>query len=169
MCDKSIILQENDLEPKVLLNVIIKPTLTYIDLGGMDAETIVFNIAKQESSCGKYIRQLGYGDGSLEGAFGIYQCELKTYYDIYDSYLSYHHDLIEKVDSLKIKSLTDAENLMYNLPYATAICRVHLYRFKEKLPKYDDIEGQAKFWKKYYNTELGKGEEPDFIFNASRF
>ena len=36
-------------------------------------------------------------------------------------------------------------------------------RDKYSLPKHDDLDGQAKYWKRVYNTRLGKGTESHFI------
>ncbi len=153
----------------VLVDVIIRPTLSYLELGSRNAEQLILDTAKQESACGHYLRQIGYDITSSGGAFGIYQCELKTYYDILDNYLKYRPELATKVHNLKIHSISDAENLMYNLPYATAICRIHYLRVKEKLPDSRDVTERARYWKKYYNTPKGKGIEQEFIDNYKRY
>ena len=40
-------------------------------------------------------------------------------------------------------------------------CRLHLLRCPGPIPA--SIEGQAAYWKQYYNTPLGKGRPEDFI------
>ena len=55
------------------------------------------------------------------------------------------------------------DQLKGNLYYAVAMCRIHYYRVSEALP--NDLEGMARYWKKYYNTELGKGTVEEFIHN----
>jgi hypothetical protein len=37
------------------------------------------------------------------------------------------------------------------------MCRVHYLRVKEALPTENDAAGMASYWKRYYNTVLGKG------------
>jgi hypothetical protein len=53
------------------------------------------------------------------------------------------------------------DNLLLNDEYSIIIARMKYYLIPEKLPK--DIQGLAEYWKKYYNTELGKGEVGEFI------
>ena len=132
---------------------VIRPILQYLDLWSKNAENLVFGTACQESNCGEYIRQIGCKDEV--GAFGIYQMELATHNDIWDNFLKYKPQLAEKIQALKIPGLTDAKNLEYNLAYSTAMCRIHYYRVPSAIP--DGLYGQAQYWKKYYNTELGKG------------
>jgi hypothetical protein len=54
-----------------------------------------------------------------------------------------------------------AEDLVRNDKLAICMCRVKYFQVKEGLPS--DLEGWARYWKKYYNTPLGKGTEEDFI------
>ena len=37
------------------------------------------------------------------------------------------------------------------------MCRVHYYRKPAALPHYGDAEAMTAYWKRYYNTRLGKG------------
>jgi hypothetical protein len=53
------------------------------------------------------------------------------------------------------------DNLLYNDSYSIIIARMKYYLIPEKLP--NDLQGLAEYWKKYYNTELGKGEVEKFI------
>ena len=56
-----------------------------------------------------------------------------------------------------------------NLPFQIIMARLYYYRFSEALPAYDDIEGLAKYWKKYWNTELGAGTVGEAIVNYYRY
>lgn len=70
-----------------------------------------------------------------------------------------------------------SEALITNLLYATAMARVHYYRVPEALPKRkamtkwvspeireeDYLQELAAYAKKYYNTELGKATEEDYL------
>lgn len=150
---------------KQLREEIIKPILEYLELYNKNAENLLVGTACQESHAGEYIRQLGCkGD---VGAFGIYQMEIATHNDIWNNFLKYKKDLASKIESLKIVGLSIQDNLKYNLAYATAMCRIHYYRVKEAIP--DNIYGQAKYWKKYYNTELGKGTIEEYQQNYNKF
>ena len=58
-------------------------------------------------------------------------------------------------------SLIEWEHLRYN-PYLSLIFTRLLYRFvKEPIPS--TIEDRAKYWKKYYNTEAGKGTPEHYL------
>ncbi|XP_072040074.1 uncharacterized protein, partial [Amphiura filiformis] len=45
--------------------------------------------------------------------------------------------------------------------YSAIAARLYLSNIKPAIPK--DLEAQAAYWKKYYNTEAGAGTEQDFI------
>lgn len=108
-----------------------------------------------ESDCGKYIKQIN------GPACGIFQIEPNTAKDIQENFIKYKPELRQLHDKFYIKSLTLEENLMYNLAYSIFMCRIFYMRFKEPIP--DLIEEQAKYWKKYYNTKLGKGNVNTYI------
>ena len=144
---------------------LIRPVLDKIGLWSKNAEDLLVGTACQESACGKYIRQLGC-KGNV-GAFGIYQMELATHNDILANFLKYKPTLAEKVKALRIPTMSDAENLEYNLAYATAMCRVHYYRIPKPIP--DGVYGQAQYWKEYYNTKFGKGTIEEYQQNWNKF
>lgn len=144
---------------------LIRPVLEKLGLWSKNAEDLLVGTACQESSCGQYIRQLGCKGNA--GAFGIYQMELITHNDIWDNFLKYKPDLMRKVKELKIASLSDAENLEYNLAYATAMCRIHYYRIPSAIP--DGIYPQAQYWKRYYNTLKGKGTIEEYQQNWNKY
>ena len=41
------------------------------------------------------------------------------------------------------------------------MCRLKYKNVPKKLPK--TVEGMANYWKKYFNSELGKGDPEEFI------
>jgi hypothetical protein len=47
--------------------------------------------------------------------------------------------------------------------YAAAMCRVFYLRVPERLPQADDSAAMARYWKRYYNTHLGKGTVEGFL------
>ena len=112
------------------------------------AVNLLLGTAAVESDMGEYLHQ-------IKGpALGIYQMEPATVNDIYVHYLHYRPSLMKIIDRYKI-SMVDMNNLVGNLYYATAMARVHYLRVAEALPKADDIEGLASYWKRYYNTSKG--------------
>lgn len=143
---------------------VVGPILEHIGLWSQAAENLVLGTAAQESHMGEYLVQLGNGP-----ALGIYQIEPATHDDIYRSYLNYKPPLRSKVTSLLTKELTKKHNLVFNLAYSTAICRVIYYRVPASLPDSGDVHGLAEYWKKYYNTVSGAGTVQEFIENYNKY
>lgn len=144
------------MNPKQLKEIIIKPALEAIAAYSPAALSLVFGTACVESNCGEAIRQEPSGP-----ALGIFQMELDTHQDIFENYLSYNPILREKVLKLFCPGMTVEQNICCNLMYAAAMCRIHYLRFPGEIPQ--SIEGQAEYWKKYYNTSKGKGSVAGFI------
>jgi len=139
-----------------LREYIIRPTLIELDMYSQDAENLIAGTIAQESQMGEFIKQIGGGP-----ALGICQMEPATHNDIIDNYLSYRPELMERLEG--IGKFCDANEMIYNLRYAVAMCRIHYYRQKGAIPS--SVEGQAAYWKSGYNTEQGKGAIMDYIYN----
>ena len=151
------------METSHLREYVIRPTLEYLGLWSESAENLLLGTAAQESHMGKYLVQLG------GPALGIYQIEPATHTDVYESYLKYKQELKNKVESLLTTALFKEQNLIFNLAYSSAICRVIYYRKPASLPDADDVEGLAQYWKKHYNTVLGAGTVGEFIANYNHY
>ena len=52
---------------------------------------------------------------------------------------------------------------MGNIALQAVFCRLKYKRDKYALPKANDLEAQAKYWKRVYNTHLGKGTVEHFM------
>lgn len=156
------------MDVKQLRESIVRPTLQAIGMHSMAAEQLVLGTMAQESRF-EYLKQLGNGP-----ALGLAQMEPATHDDIWLNYLNYKPVLAEKVSRLgskaNMRSFGGIESpkpieLVSNLSYAVAMCRVHYRRVPAALPSADDIEGLARYWKDHYNTHLGKGTVEEFIEN----
>jgi len=149
-----------------LKTLIIEPTLKLLGLYDMSAVNLLLGTAAVESDCGEYIEQIpsGYAEG-------IYQIEMATHDDIVNRFLAnQRYDHVRKVImDLKIRSLSDEQNLVGNLYYSTAIARMVYYRIPTILPLYNSKEELARYWKRYYNTFLGKGTTEKFIYKYDKF
>lgn len=77
-----------------------------------------------------------------------------THTDIWDNFINYRVSLYDKIEGLMARGVEREKQLISNLMYATAMCRVHYMRVPEPIP--DTPEGMAEYHKKYYNTILGK-------------
>lgn len=152
---------------KQLRELVIRPTLQYLSPVIPYSETateLLMMTAAHESHLGEYIAQVG------GPALGIYQMEPATEDDIHDNFLAYRRSLEYLVDATTNSSLIqdkDGVDLIYSLPYATAMARVHYFRVPEALPEgslqnEETIRKLAAYAKKYYNTEIGKATEEDY-------
>lgn len=128
--------------------------------------------ANTESGLFKYTRQIGIAEFSNVGGFGYIQMELATYYDIWENFLRYRKKLANKIIKKFFKHFSgtleaflefevykeDAKfNLRTNPYFQSLFCALHYLRVPAALPNYEDDIALAQYWKKHYNTELGKG------------
>lgn len=144
---------------------IVRPTLERIRLFSPEAEELILGTIAQESHMGEFLKQLEGGP-----ALGICQMEPATHDDIYANFLRYRPQL--RTDLLGLASDyagVTAYEMVGNLRYSVAMCRVHYFRVPKALPKLGDVYGQAAYWKRWYNTSLGKGTKKEFIENYRRF
>ena len=151
-----------------LRNLVVAPTLKRFDMWSESAEQLLIGTIMQESRA-EYIQQLGGGP-----ALGVYQMEPETHDDIWRNYLDYRPQTQEALfsvmsceahDSAQIHGVPPADELISNLKYATLMCRLHYRRVPKPLPKANDINGLAEYWKEHYNTYKGAGSVSEFIHN----
>lgn len=128
-----------------------------LDLWSPAAVQLVVMTACHESHL-QYRRQIGGGP-----ALGLCQMEPATWRDIYDNFLRYQEPLRAKVDALLGGRARDPEAMVENDLYAAAMCRMHYRRVKAPLPRVDDPDALARYWKANYNTAQGKGTEAQFL------
>lgn len=145
------------IDAKQLRQYVIRPACEGLDLYSLAAEELLLGTACQESQCGRYLHQLGKGP-----ALGIFQMEPATHDDIWRNFLSGHDALESKV---VYTNGSRADEMVWNLRYAAAMCRIHYYRVKEPLPAASDLRGQAEYWKKHYNTLGGAGTVAEYMRN----
>ena len=143
---------------------IIRPSLQPIGLWNANAEELLVMTCAQESLGGKYLHQ-------IKGpALGIFEMQPNTINDIWKNYLSTRISMLKGIyDQLKIIERPDDEVMVYNLRYATIMARVFYERIKENLPDAKDVEAMAKYYKHYYNTDLGAATIPEIISNYHKF
>lgn len=146
------------LDPEQIARHIIKPTLQYIDLWSSAAGVIVLGTGMVESRL-RYVDQIDKAN-KPGPAYGLWQCEEPTHSDYWHNFLRFQNGLRDKCIGLVTRrsSLFPAvDELVFNLAYAAAMCRVHYRRVPAALPARDDAKGMSEYWKRWYNTPLGKG------------
>jgi hypothetical protein len=147
-----------------LKHLVIEPVLRDAQLYSEAAVNLILGTAAHESRMGKYFMQTN------GPAIGIFQMEPATHDDIWGNYLKYK-------DAKPYTAMLDAlcyhkhrsDIMFWNLRYAALMCRVHYYRKPDPLPEADDIRALGEYWKKHYNTHLGKGTVDKFVENYNRF
>jgi hypothetical protein len=61
------------------------------------------------------------------------------------------------------------ERMIYDLQYATAMARLHYRRVKAPIPDHKNIDAVWEYYKKYYNTPLGKAEKEQSIKHYQKY
>jgi hypothetical protein len=127
--------------------------LNYSD--GREIELLMMTAAT-ESNLGEYIRQKGGGP-----ALGIFQMEPLTHDDHWDHYIKYHAYLPAIFKAFYV----DPHHILleYDLRYAIIMARIHYLRDREPIPPAKDVEGLARYYKRVWNTYLGKATVEDAL------
>jgi hypothetical protein len=156
----------------IQLKALIQKVLLGMNKYSSEAVELLMLTAAQESHCGEYITQIGGGP-----ALGIFQMEPATMRDIFDNYLNYRKPLKQSVEMFSSGSDLDLEG---NILFQIALARVHYLRVPEAIPKRQDFQGSdagfdlyvfamARYWKKYWNTDKGKGTVREAFDNYNRY
>lgn len=141
-----------------LRELIIKPALIDLIMFSEDAmELLVFTCAV-ESNGGTYLKQ-------LKGpALGIYQMEPENYNDIWQNYIKNKRDLSMILSTnFSCAQIPEEDRIIYDLRFATAMCRIHYMRFPKELPPKNDVDEVWQYYKNYYNTLFGKAQKQQSI------
>lgn len=146
------------LDPRQFLVRVVRPALLRISLDTPAAQVLVLGTALTESHL-RYLDQVDPAD-KLGPALGVYQMEGPTHADLWKNFLIRHVALRLTVGRLSVFYSGDSPDpgeLVWNLAYATAMCRVHYRRDLMPLPAADNALAMAEYWKRSYNTPRGKG------------
>lgn len=81
--------------------------------------------------------------------------------------MKFRPEKLALINKYQAPGLSLAENLTMNLAFATAAARLQYYRVPETIP--ETLSGQAAYWKKYWNTEHGKGTEKQYSEHYERY
>ncbi len=129
-----------------------------------DAVNLVLGTGIVESRY-EYIRQMGDGP-----ARSFWQVEAATAVDNLVHYLKHRPKLMQqcaKASYVDVKHWQDFNETKWedilekNIAAGIVHCRLKYWRVPKKMP--NTIEGQSHYWKKYYNTEDGKGDPEHFV------
>lgn len=145
------------LHPRQFRELVIRPVLDSMSMGGDAAEQLLLGTALVESNL-EWLKQMGGGP-----ALGIYQMEPATHDDIWRNYIGHNVKLRNAALQWAPEGTVDHDDMVGNLYYATAMARLQYRRRPEPLPAAGDFLGMAAYWKQHYNTYRGKGDPAEFL------
>lgn len=133
---------------------LIERTLASIDpvLATPVAVNLLLGTAAQESSLGRYLRQI---HGPAVGAF---QMEPATFEWLQAKYEDKYPEILGR----------SAQDMEWDLRLAIIMARLRYRAIPLALPA-GDIATLAAYWKRHYNTPLGAGTVEEFEANYRRF
>ena len=146
------------------LKRLIEQVTKGIGLHSDSATNLLLGTAAQESGFGKYLYQKGNGP-----ARGIFQIEPTTEKDLWNRIIYPRCALAEKIFEVGRVNAPNVLHLAGNLIYQIIMARIKYFSIPTPLPPHEDTEGMALYWKKYYNTYLGKGTTIEFIDNYNKY
>jgi len=105
-----------------------------------------------------------YKDSTLGAGMGITQFDHLPFEDVKARTRMHHKKALIKSMDIDI-DLVQWEELRYNPLLAMIFTRLKYKLVPEEIPEL--LEDRAKYWKKYYNTEAGKGSVEHYLRNNS--
>lgn len=132
---------------------LIKRTLAAANLPRkQSAIDLLLGTAAQESAFGTYLKQVN------GPALGVFQMEPATFYTV-KAWAEKRFPLI-----LEGRCATELE---YDLSIAILSARLNYLSKPDSIP--ESLQGQAAYWKRYWNTYLGKGTIEQYVRNWNKY
>lgn len=154
---------------------LIKYVLNIVGKYSKSREDLIFGTISQESLRGKYKRQIGYDIDSKGGAFGICQIELATAKFIRDYCIRKNGFLSDNFFKFRNVNIDLELDIMSSDLLSIYMCFVYYWTKPESIPTREEFETEddyilalGKYWKKYWNSELGAGTPEEFARNYKR-
>lgn len=135
---------------KITAETLDKMSLVKSSFNSKEAVDLIYETACVESGGFKYLKQVN------GPALGFTQLEPNTVMDCWDNYIGFRETLKH---FFEVELNFNPEDLEYcilsNVALQIAFARIVYYRRPGAIPP--TMGGRAAYWKKYYNTSLGKG------------
>jgi len=125
------------------------------------AVDLMLETAAQETHCGQLRDPTPNGAGR-----GIFQIDPIAFNDICQRARANDLAMIYSEFAIDIKKVRH-DALDHSPLLAAIFCRLFYKLIPEPVPS--TLVGRAAYWKKYYNTERGKGSVGEYVNNASLF
>jgi len=132
----------------------IVETLNRLEMFSPEACQMVYRTGMAESG----FRALEQTGGP---ALGFFQCEPATIQDCWENFIIYRKDLTAKFYALGFREDDMDFSVLSNIALQIAFCRIKYRRDSEPIPS--KLQSQAVYWKRIYNSELGKGTVEHFM------
>ena len=136
---------------------IINWSLNNLDMNSEDVSVLVFRTGMAESGY-KHLSQMGSGP-----AVGFFQVEPATIDDTWNNYAVYRKPIMAVLKDMGFDPDDSRMRVMSSIALQAAFCRLKYRRDRLPIPPADYIYAQAAYWKRVYNTELGKGSVEHFV------
>ena len=136
---------------------IIDWTLKKMGLYSEDASSLIYATGMAETGY-RHLSQMGDGP-----AIGFFQLEPATMKDIMINYVAYRKPILDILKDLGYADEGNEYRVKANIALQVAFCRLKYKRDPFPIPKASDKEDQAEYWKRVYNTSLGKGTVEHFL------
>ncbi len=138
--------------------LMVREALQAVGLWHVAIENLLVGTALQESNL-YYLKQVG------GPALGFYQIEPATYAWIKEKIKEHIlcRNIIAKCNLACIPE--DPDILGWHLRFAIIVARFRYLVIPDPLPLADDLEGLARYWKRFYNTANGDGTARQFMEN----
>jgi hypothetical protein len=125
------------------------------------ANKLILGTIAAETSFAEFPDPTPFGAGS-----GLCQFDLVGFEGVLQRTRQHNIVTLKNEFDIDIQKVT-YEMLEYNPLLSVIFCRLFYKLIPEEIP--DSLSGMAYYWKKYYNTHLGKGTEQKFIANYNHY
>ena len=142
--------------PKHFRELVVRPALKEIKLWSKNAEELLLLTAAVETDFGLYLRQNGTDGGWAPGR-GVFSIEPTTFKWLLS---------IPSYDKLLYGTPDD---LIIDLKLSAKAARLRYRVVEEPLPAHDDLNGLAKYWKKWYNASPNGGTIDEAIKKYKKY
>lgn len=107
-----------------------------------------------------------YPDSTKYAGMGLTQFDQMPFNDTRDR--TSKNTKLKVLEGLGIDiDLVEWAELRYNPVLALLFTRLKYYLVRDEIPP--DIEGRAHYWKKWYNSELGKGTIEHYLYSNLKY
>jgi len=128
--------------------------------GGINAELMLLETACAETQLGQFEDPTPNGAGR-----GLCQCDHIPFYDVISRTRGKHITAVKNAFNINLYRVKH-EQLNDDPLLAFILCRLHYKLIPETFPEHQ--QGRAQYWKKHYNTVLGKGTVEHYLESVTR-